>query len=332
MKFATDVTKEKLQNAEYAGLIAAISKAQAVISFDMEGNILDANQNFLDTTGYSLAEIRGKHHRMFVDSVYSGSPEYQKFWETLRSGNYMAGEFQRFDKHHKEVWIQASYNPIFDTKGKLLKIVKFATNITHRMLATQQSNDLTRAMRSNIEAVAVAVAAEQMTSSVAEISKNMSLSSTSVNNIAHEIGQANELMNALQDTAKSMETVVDLIRGIAGQVNLLALNATIEAARAGEAGDGFAVVAAEVKTLANQVSKATDDIAGKITTLQGMAAKAAASSASINQSTGTVSHTVSAIASAIEEQTAVTREISVNMQRASEGIQQMSGFIEAIAA
>ena len=133
-KFASDITADKRQKADYAGQIAAIGKSQAVIEFDMDGTILSANQNFLDAVGYQLDEIVGKHHRIFVGRDYANSAEYERFWKTLRAGNYTTGEYQRFGKNNKEVWIQASYNPIMDLNGRPFKVVKYAADITQDKL------------------------------------------------------------------------------------------------------------------------------------------------------------------------------------------------------
>lgn len=130
VKFATDVTKAKLLSAEAAGKVAAITRAQAVIEFDMTGKILDANENFLRTFGYTLDELRGRHHRSLCEETYAKSPEYQALWDRLRAGEFERGEFRRIRKDGKDVWISATYNPIFDMNGKPFKVVKFAQNIT----------------------------------------------------------------------------------------------------------------------------------------------------------------------------------------------------------
>ncbi len=329
VKYASDITAQKLKNADYSGQISAIGKSQAVIEFNMDGTIITANENFLNAMGYSLTEIQGKHHSMFADSAFTTSVEYKEFWEKLRRGEYSAGEYQRFGKGGKEVWIQASYNPIFDMSGKPFKVVKYASDITAQVAARKNSQGLTEDLHGSIQAVAAA--AEEMTASIGEISRNMLNSTQEVSNIASKIQQSTAITADLQSTAKSMESVVDMIRNIASQVNLLALNATIEAARAGDAGKGFAVVASEVKTLANEVNKATDDIAGKITDLQAMAAKAAESSSGVNAATESVSHSVNAVASAIEEQSSVTKEISTNMQQASSNVDALNQCIRRIS-
>jgi methyl-accepting chemotaxis protein len=130
MKFATDVTASKLQIAEFEGKIRAIERAQAVIEFELDGTVITANENFLDIFGYSLDEIVGKHHRIFCDPGYAESPEYTQFWQKLGRGEYDAGEFKRISKDGAEIWLQASYNPIFDMDGRPLKVVKFASDIT----------------------------------------------------------------------------------------------------------------------------------------------------------------------------------------------------------
>ena len=135
IKFATDITAQKNRAADDAAQIEAISRAQAVIEFNLDGTVRTANQNFLAVLGYRLDEIAGQHHRMFCDPEFGRSRDYAQFWERLRAGEYIAAEFQRFGKGGKEVWIQASYNPIMDAQGKPIKVIKFATDITERKRA-----------------------------------------------------------------------------------------------------------------------------------------------------------------------------------------------------
>ncbi|GES46482.1 methyl-accepting chemotaxis protein [Rhizobium dioscoreae] len=133
VKFATDITTQKLKSAEDAGKLDALSRAQAVIEFTPAGEILTANENFLSTLGYQLSEIKGKHHSIFCESAYTNSDEYRKFWTRLAGGEFVADEFMRLGKGGKKVYIQASYNPIFDMNGKVFKVVKFATDVTKRV-------------------------------------------------------------------------------------------------------------------------------------------------------------------------------------------------------
>ncbi|WP_420592030.1 methyl-accepting chemotaxis protein [Bacterioplanoides sp.] len=132
VKYATDITAQKQKSADYEGQLKAISKAQAVIEFNLDGTIITANDNFLAVTGYRLDEIQGQHHRMFVDPDYASSADYRNFWDRLSHGEYDSGEYQRFGKTGEEVWIQASYNPIYDLTGKPFKVVKYATDITEQ--------------------------------------------------------------------------------------------------------------------------------------------------------------------------------------------------------
>src|SRR5581483_1844015 len=134
VKYATDVTQQKLVSADYAGQIAAIQKSQATIEFMMDGTVVSANDNFLKALGYTLDEIKGKHHSMFVDEDYRRSSEYKEFWANLNRGEYQGREYKRIGKGGKEVWIQASYNPILDLNGKPCKVVKYATDVTQQKL------------------------------------------------------------------------------------------------------------------------------------------------------------------------------------------------------
>lgn len=152
IKVATDITEAKLQNAEFEGKVNAISRAQAVIEFTPKGEIITANDAFLQTIGYGLDEIRGKHHSLFVEPSYAQGAEYLDFWRKLNAGEFIASEFKRFGKNGREVWINASYNPIFDLNGRVVKIVKFATDVTTRVRAVQSISDgLDKLASNNLE-------------------------------------------------------------------------------------------------------------------------------------------------------------------------------------
>ena len=329
VKYASDITDRRLQNADFRGQIAAIGKSQAVIEFNLDGTVLTANENFLKAMGYSLAEIKGKHHSMFVDPAHTATKEYKAFWEKLAQGEFFSDEFKRVGKDGKEVWIQASYNPILDLNGNPFKVVKFATDITDQMQARLQAADLSRDSQEKIQSVAGAT--QEMQASIQEISQNMNKSQHAVTDIVSKTDQAKLLTTRLQETSKSMESVVEIIREIAGKVNLLALNATIEAARAGEAGKGFAVVAGEVKSLATQTSKATDDIYQEINAMQTAANDVVDSTEVISSSTSSVNEYVAAVASAIEEQTVVTNEISQSMEFFSSGINELNDCVKRLS-
>ena len=311
VKFATDVTKEKLATADLAGQISAIGKSQAVIEFNMDGTIIGANQNFLKTVGYALDEIRGRHHSMFVDPSERDGAAYREFWAALNRGEYQAAEYKRIGKGGKEVWIQASYNPILDLNGKPFKVVKYATDTTAQVLV-RMGNERVRAMMES-----VAAGAEELNASVREISEAMTKSRQTAATAVGRVEAADAEAKRLNEAAQAMSGIVELIGNITGQINLLALNATIESARAGEAGRGFAVVASEVKNLATQAKQATDKIGQEIGNLNGISGDVVNALDSIKQAIQGVSEYVTATAAAVEEQSTVTSEMSSSMQRAA---------------
>lgn len=356
IKFATDITSRKLEAAKHAGQIEAIGKSQAVIHFNLEGNILWANENFLSTMGYTLKEIEGRHHSMFADAAYAASPEYQQFWQKLRRGEYDSAQYRRLGKGGKEIWIQASYNPIMDMNGKPFMVVKYATDITKEIKRQKERERLSGQINNGLLSVAegvsyarsqsvsaagastetsttvnaVATAAEEMTSSISEISSTMGQTRSAVDDVIQQTLMADEATKVLSRNAAQMGGVIELIQNIAGQINLLALNATIESARAGEAGRGFAVVASEVKNLANQVAEATTQISNEIEQLQTASNNAVSSLDLIKNSIKTVENSVSTVAGAVEEQTAVTQEISANMQAAADSVRTVDQSLQDI--
>ncbi|OSJ11356.1 histidine kinase [Bradyrhizobium canariense] len=310
-KFATDVTAEKLKNADLAGQISAIEKAQAVIEFNMDGTIITANANFLGALGYSLAEIKGKHHSMFVEPSERDGNGYREFWAALNRGQYQAAEYKRIGKGGREVYIQASYNPIMDLNGKPFKVVKYATDVTKQVLV-RMGNERVRGMMES-----VAAGSEELNASVREISGAMTKSRETAMSAVEQVASADAQAQRLTEAALAMSGIVELINNITGQINLLALNATIESARAGEAGRGFAVVASEVKSLANQAKQATDKIGAEIGSLNGISGDVVTALASIKTAISNVSEYVTSTAAAIEEQSTVTNEMSTSMQRAA---------------
>lgn len=549
-KIGSDKTDQELSHA----ILQAISKCQAMIEFDPDGTIRHANDNFLRTMGYRLDEIQGRHHSMFVDDKYRNSYEYRDFWSKLSRGESFVGEFQRFGKDRKEVWIQASYTPVLNDEGRVLKVVKIASDITQsklefnrkqdelsriqsmieqipiaimfadrdykiryanpstikklksleaylpikvdqlvgssidifhkrpehqRRLLSDPSNlphqaiitigpeslelsispifdnnrnylgsmvtwdvitarlemeakikkqtedaqktaqelsekvesilevvnaaaegDLTQEItisgddtigqmaqaisnlfdklkiafnafaessstlaaaseeltavstemsanaeetsaQSNVVAAAaeqvskntqtVATGIEEMSASIREIAKNASEAAKVATEAVRMAQATNTTIAKLGDSSAEIGKVIKVITSIAQQTNLLALNATIEAARAGEAGKGFAVVANEVKELAKETAKATEDISQKIETIQSDTKGAVEVIAQISQIINQINGISGTIASAVEEQTATTNEISRNITEASKGTSEIAQNISSVA-
>ncbi|WP_448987603.1 methyl-accepting chemotaxis protein [Luteitalea sp.] len=371
VKYATDTTAAKLQHADYSGQLAAISKSQAVIEFELDGTIRTANENFLATLGYRLDEVQGKHHRIFVDPTEAASREYQQFWRTLGEGTYQAAEYRRLAKGGREVWIQASYNPILDMNGKPFKVVKYATDITERIRQQERLRKLLEQISAHADTLAssaeeltatatqmganaeetsaqanvvsaaseqvsrnvqtVATGTEEMGASIREIAKNAADAAKVAAQAVRVADTTNTTVGKLGDSSAEIGKVIKVITSIAQQTNLLALNATIEAARAGEAGKGFAVVANEVKELAKETAKATEDISQKIEAIQGDTRGATQAIAEISAIINQINDISGTIASAVEEQTATANEISRNVAEAARGTVEIAENITGVA-
>jgi methyl-accepting chemotaxis protein len=355
VKFASDITERQNERALLKGMFEAISASQALIEFNLDGTIITANENFLSVLGYSLDEIRGKHHSMFVCEDERDSAEYRRFWQNLNQGKFQAGQFARIGKNGKQVWIEATYNPVLDAVGNPIKVIKFATDITEKTKLlidlkkmidgnfTEINDNITELdtrMDQSIDASTntmeltrnVAASAEQMAASIAEISHSMAQSRGETERAFEQTSTANEMTQRMTSVVGQMGNIVEVIRDIAGQINLLALNATIESARAGEAGKGFAVVANEVKNLANQSARATEEITQEIEGIQGISAEVAGALAAIRSSVETVRNDVTNISSAVTQQTAVTENVSASVREMAHSVGDLSQNLQAIRA
>jgi len=417
VSLSTDVTESKLRTADNAGQIAALGRGQALVTFDPQGYILDANQNFLDVVGYSLESIVGKHHRMFCGTEISDSKEYSQFWSDLARGQHQGGEFKRIAKDGRTLWLHGSYNPIVDLGGNVYKIVKIVSDITEakvrrehereqakqllEVVAAAARGDMTREVsvrgddtigrigeglatllgtlrqsisslaqnatsvgsasheltttsrsmttaatettrQANVAATAtdqvngnvqtVAAAAEEMSASIREIAKSASDAARVATSAVSVAETTNRVVTKLGQSSADIGKVIKVITSIAQQTNLLALNATIEAARAGEAGKGFAVVANEVKELAKETAKATEDIGQRIETIQVDTASAVNAIGQISQIIGQINDLQGAIAAAVEQQTSTTNEITRNATEAARGSAEISRSIGQVAS
>jgi methyl-accepting chemotaxis protein len=364
VKFATNITGRKRSDE-------AISHVQAIIEFNLDGTVITANELFQRTMGYSLEEIKGRHHSMFVEVAYRESADYRQFWRDLNEGKFQAADYKRIGKGGKEVWLQAIYNPIFDGDGKVFKVIKNAIDITARKRAEENlkitintvstnaqalassseeltavsqqmsSNSEETATQSNVVAAAseqvsknvatVATSAEEMSASAKEIAKNATEAAKVATQAVKVASETNVTVAKLGESSIEIGKVIKVITSIAQQTNLLALNATIEAARAGEAGKGFAVVANEVKELAKQTASATEDISGKIEAIQDDTKAAVGAIDQIGKIINQISDIQNTIASAVEEQTATTNEIARNAAEAAKGSTEISRNIASVS-
>ncbi|HMO14309.1 MAG TPA: methyl-accepting chemotaxis protein [Pirellulaceae bacterium] len=416
VKFAIDVTDQINQTYDLRGQLAAVSRSQAVIEFSLDGTIQSANQNFLDALGYTMDEIKGRHHRIFVCEEERQRPQYLEFWAKLGRGEFFVAEYKRIAKGGRVIYIQASYNPILDVNGKPYKVVKYATDITAQVnereilkskvnqilevVNAAAAGDLTRSveisgddpigqmgeglerffedLRGSIASIAenatalagaseelsavstqmsanadetssqaqlvsgaseevssnvqtVATGVEEMNMAIREIAKNASDAARVSQQAVSVANHTNQTIAKLGESSMEIGKVVKVITSIAEQTNLLALNATIEAARAGEAGKGFAVVANEVKELAKETAKATEDISQKIQTIQADTEGAVESIRQISDVINQINDISNTIASAVEEQTATANEMGRNVAEASKGSSEIAQNIASVA-
>ncbi len=372
VKYCTDITDQKQRAADYEGQVKAIDKSQAIIEFDLDGVIRNANENFLRTVGYSIDEVRGKHHRIFVDATYAQSPEYRAFWEKLGRGIYDAGEYKRIAKGGREIWLQASYNPIFDANGRLAKVVKYATDITEAKQATQSLAKIMSDIRT--AGVEIQLSAEEISKGNASLSERVEAQAASleetnssmmrmtetVRENAENARQANELariacdhaerggkimhdavaaMQVINESSRKIADIIGVIDAIAFQTNLLALNAAVEAARAGEQGRGFAVVASEVRSLAGrsagaakEIKELIQDSVTKIGDGSRLVEQSGSSLSDIVASVKKVTDIVSEISTASADQAAGIEQVGRAVSSMDESTQQNAALVEEAAA
>jgi methyl-accepting chemotaxis protein len=294
IKFATDITARKGVIANFEGQLAAIGKSQAVIEFDLAGTVLDANENFLPVLGYSLAEIKGKHHSLFVDPAERGGEAYSRFWQKLGRGEYDDGQYLRIGKGGQHVWIQASYNPILDALGKPYKVVKYATDITANKeaqsvlsLAVEETQQVVQAAKAQDLTQRVSLAGKtgaigdlcggvnelldsvvDIVRTVSDISSTISAGATRIGNDSRELAQRTEEQAAsLEETAATTEELAASVK----QSSERTRDATVLGGEANnEASRGGTIVADAVVAM-ERIEKASSDISDIIRVIDDIA-------------------------------------------------------------
>jgi len=358
VKYCTNITAQAMRAVDFEGQIKAIDKSQAVIEFELNGLIRSANANFLRTVGYTLDELRGRHHRIFVEPGYAESAEYRSLWERLGRGIYDAGVYKRLAKGGREVWLQASYNPIVDASGRPVKVVEYASDVTAQREATERLSRImahiktaageiqTRAEEISTGNASLSERVEAQAASLEETTSSMMRMTETVRENAQNARQANQLalaacehaesggkimhdavkaMQVINESSRKIADIIGVIDAIAFQTNLLALNAAVEAARAGEQGRGFAVVASEVRSLAGRSAAAAKEIKELI---HDSVAKIADGSHLVEQS-GT---SLNEIVASVKKVTDIVGEISAASADQAAGIEQVGRAISSMDA
>lgn len=357
VKIATDITTEYARYIDFAGQVQALQRSQAILEMDLEGRILGANSNFLDLFGYSLDEIVGRHHSLFLSETARRSDDYDAFWRQLGRAAFHSGEFRRVGKDGRDIFIQATYNPIVDRDGRPLKIVKVASDITAQIGDRQRRRDVQEAVGRDLNGIADATssvarqansastmadavlgevktvvgAADKVFATADLIGKQITRSSSILERAVVEAASSAGVVGELSRHAVEINQVIALIGEVADQTNLLALNATIEAVRAGDAGRGFSAVALEVKALASQTSAATRKIATQIAAVQKVSQRVAAEIGSIGSTIGELDDISGEIAAAVTRQAMMMRAMSENLELASGSATAINGRMGEIA-
>ena len=315
VKFATDITAQKRMAADTRGKLDAIGRSQAVIEFDMRGNVLSVNDNFLRTMGYAEEEVLTQHHSMFCEPELVKSAAYRHFWANLGQGQFQSGRFKRRGKHDADIWIVATYNPILDVNGKPYKVVKFAMDVTEQVhreeLVSAKVKAISGVLGELSQSIGAIAAGAQQSAGMATQTQADATEGSKL------LDRSKDAMLAIQKSSADVHDIIETIGEIASQTHLLAFNAAIEAARAGEHGNGFSVVANEVRKLAEksalaarEISKLINETVSRVGDGTRLAGEVEDAFERIVRSVGTTSTSIGQIHASTSEQASATRDVS----------------------
>jgi len=309
VKIASDITERINEALHTRSLVSALSRSMAVIEFDLDGKVLDANANFLNTMGYRLDEIVGRSHSQLCRNDYAASADYQQFWTKLRAGHFYSGQCERVAKNGDTIWLEATYNPVLDDDGKVYRVIKFATDISQRVKHHQAE------LRSAQTAFEISQETQNLSANGEQV---IWQAIDKMHRLSDQVRSSTGQIEKLGDQTRQITSIVNTIKDIADQTNLLALNAAIEAARAGENGRGFAVVADEVRKLAERTSNSTAEIAHTIDAIQ------ADTHAMIDHMNGSLTE--------VEEGTHLANEAGAAIKQIREGAQRVVEVVSEFSA
>jgi len=296
VEYAAEITDHLLREADTEGQLAAISKAQAVIEFEMDGTIRTANENFLSALGYTLPEIKGQHHSMFLTPGYRDSPEYRAFWAKLQRGEYDAEQYKHIGKYGREVWIQATYNPIFDANGKPFKIVKFAIDVTSQVLLSQQ-------LQKSVEETQAAV----KSALDGDLTTRIPLQGKS--------GQLETLCHGVNDLLGTVSALIEEVNGVVERGKQRDLTARIELASKHGA---FETLSAGINVLIDNMMSVVQQIKSAVSQVKTGVQEIATGNANLSKRTEEQAANLAETACSMKQMTATVRQTADNAGQANQ--------------